>query len=358
MFAYATFRRRLRHAATVVRRRRLLASCCWLLLLAAAHAVAIHAIEGLSLADAAWLTVTTLTTVGYGDLSAVSDAGRITTTVLLYGGGIFLLANTAGDFFDHRATIADRKRRGHWTWTMQHHIVIVGAPAHHPDTYFTRLLDQLRAHPDTADRPIVIVTDAWAEGVPPALADRDARLVHPGADALDRAATATAHAVVVLNPGPDVAHADAVVFDALARVAELVPATTPVVAECRDDANRPRFSAAGATTVIRPLRGYPELLARELAAPGSTAVLTDLFHAQGNECIRVPCAVRGRPWRDIAALALELRAGTPIGYAAGTGAPVVNPAPDAAVRADALYVIAEEPADPRLAEFARRCSDR
>ena len=73
------------------RRRRILQLLLLLLALAAANSLAMVAFEGLSLPDAVWLTLTTITTVGYGDFSAVSVMGRLVTILLLFFLGIFLI---------------------------------------------------------------------------------------------------------------------------------------------------------------------------------------------------------------------------------------------------------------------------
>ena len=50
-----------------------------------------HALEGWEFLDAFYFTAVTLTTVGYGDLSPVTDLGKIFTVVYLFVGvGIFL----------------------------------------------------------------------------------------------------------------------------------------------------------------------------------------------------------------------------------------------------------------------------
>jgi voltage-gated potassium channel len=50
-----------------------------------------HMVEGLSFVDAVYFTAITLTTVGYGDFTPQTDAGKIFTAIYAFVGiGIFL----------------------------------------------------------------------------------------------------------------------------------------------------------------------------------------------------------------------------------------------------------------------------
>ena len=86
----------------------------WLLVLTALHTTAMMLFEGLRWDDALWLTLTTLTTVGYGDLSAATPAGRVATVLLLYVAGITLLAQLASDYIDHRLKRKEYMLKGRW----------------------------------------------------------------------------------------------------------------------------------------------------------------------------------------------------------------------------------------------------
>ena len=88
--------------------RRIVVFAVWLWLLLFVHSIAMVVFEGMSLADALWLSITTITTVGYGDYTATTFLGRASTVVLLYIGGISLLAALASDYVDYR--IARRER--------------------------------------------------------------------------------------------------------------------------------------------------------------------------------------------------------------------------------------------------------
>ena len=69
------------------------------------HIVAMLYFEGLNFEDAIWLTMTSATTVGYGDISAQTFYGRIATITLLYIAGIAILAQVAAMYFEYRQEI-------------------------------------------------------------------------------------------------------------------------------------------------------------------------------------------------------------------------------------------------------------
>lgn len=103
-----------------------------LLALSAAHTVLMMVLEGLGAVDALWLTLTTLTTVGYGDLSAATPAGRLATVLLLYLVGITVLAQLTSDYIDYRIERRRRMLEGKWSWDMRDHLLIVIRPGAMP----------------------------------------------------------------------------------------------------------------------------------------------------------------------------------------------------------------------------------
>jgi voltage-gated potassium channel len=116
-----------------------------------------------------------------------------------------------------------------------------------------------------------------------------------------------------------------------------------VITECVDDRNRGRLMGAGAAAAVRPLRSYPEMLARALVAPGAERLLEDLFSSEGNELFRVdlPAPWRGA-WARLAGLLLERGLGTAIAYRPPGGDVVMNPAGGQVIDAASVYVILRE----------------
>ncbi len=87
-------------------------------------------IEGWDLLDAFYMTVITVTTVGYGEIRTVSDVGRLFTVVIIFlGMGVmaYTLGMVAQTMVEFRlSTILGRKRFGRKLKTMKNHYIICG----------------------------------------------------------------------------------------------------------------------------------------------------------------------------------------------------------------------------------------
>tara|TARA_E500000331_G_C17096261_1_gene643343 strand:+ start:182 stop:550 length:369 start_codon:yes stop_codon:yes gene_type:complete len=82
--------------------------------------------------DGIWLTITSLTTVVYGDLSAARWKGQTATALIIYFGGIFVAGKFAGDFFDYRSARRAAMKLGDWNYpNLTHHIVVLGSERHY-----------------------------------------------------------------------------------------------------------------------------------------------------------------------------------------------------------------------------------
>ena len=317
----------------------------YLVVIFALHSAAMMTFEHMSLGSAAWLTASTVTTVGYGDVSAASAAGQWSTVILLYIGGIFALAKGAGDYFDYRASRRERMLRGRWRWHMEDHVLLVNAPRPGAVQYFDTLIRQFAEIDWGRNRRILILTDAWPEGLPAELQELGAVHVHgSGAQEgmLALADAASAAVIIVLAEDHVAQQADSIAFDVVHR-ARAINSNCSIVAECGDDRNRARLREAGATSVVRPMRGYPEMMVRAVVSPGSEFILEDLFDARGDECRRYEISVDGLTWGQLASTLMLKGIGTAIAFEkAADGAIEINPRPEQVVTARALHIIAKE----------------
>ena len=137
--------------------------------------------EGFTVGDSLWLTLTSITTVGYGDISAATGLGRLSTVLILYSGGIFVFAKIAGDFIDYRSLRREAIKKGDWRLRkLNDHIVISGSK-HDSTQHLVRLISECRREPETATREIVLISDKsskdQSDGLPSVLQQFDIKYV-------------------------------------------------------------------------------------------------------------------------------------------------------------------------------------
>ena len=159
--------------------------------------------------------------------------------------------------------------------------------------------------------------------------------------ALAAAGVDEAAVVVVLAEREGERISDAYTFDVVHRLREH-GCHARIVAECVDDRNRDRLRRAGATAVVRPLRGYPEMVVRAIVAPGSEQIVERMFSSEGNECLRFEARVADVRWGTLASALIVADCGTPLGYLDSEGRLHVNPSPVEQVQAEVLYLLVDE----------------
>lgn len=306
------------------------------------HTALMIQFEGLSAGDAAWLTLTTATTVGYGDLSAQTLEGRLATVFILYLGGIFIFAKFSGEYFEGRLERRNRMTKGLWRWNMIDHLVIINTPTRGGNNYFVRLINQLRLNKLFQEMPIQILTRTYPDGLPDELHQMGVVHYHGFTDKAENlmaVSISEASAIVILANDEFDTSSDALTFDILHRLKENNVRSTQILAECVDDANRQRFYSAGATAVVRPVRAYPEMLVRALVAPGSEKVLENLFREEGDHTKRYDINLENLSWQNIVTTMVTNGFGTPIAVEDEDGQMMCNPDPSELMDVKAIIML-------------------
>jgi len=284
--------------------------------------------DGLSQGDAMWLSLTSITTVGYGDFSATSTEARLVTVVCIYIIGIALLAQIAAEFFEYRINIRELKLKGLWKWkNMNEHILILNAPKEHGESYLNNLIRHIRNTPDLADSPIQILSDRYIDGLPASLLAHS--VVHftgvAENDANLRAVSVEmAQTIIILSEDYTDIKSDSLTFDVISRI-KSIGSKARIIAEVTDDSNRQRLLDAGADIVLRPVRAYPEILVRSIAAPGTEAVLENFFTYDGDHIARHDISFQNKNWGEVICKFVNENSGIPLAYIDLDGQVVSNP---------------------------------
>jgi len=316
------------------------------------HMVAMVVFEGLSLFDSLWLTVTTLTTVGYGDISASTTLGRLATIFFLYLPGIYLFANFISEYVFYKSDRLERKAKGLWRWKMDNHILIINTPEQNGEQYFERLVDEFKASDKFKDTPIQLLTSLFPNGLPESLRQKGVVHTTGRADSLDdlnRADAQQAAYVIVLSKTPDDKFTDGRTFNVIDNV-KSTGSQAHILAECVDDTHRERLLDAGAKSVLRPVRSHPAMLVSSLIAPGAEQVLEDAFSQTGAHYERIPFTVSNQTvhWHEICCDFLKANIGSPCAYIDNNGKLINSPDGTALIQCKEILVLANRIVDSDL----------
>lgn len=305
------------------------------------HSLAMFYFENMDFDDALWLSLTSVTTVGYGDHVAQTSWGRLSTVILLYILGIAILAQSATTYFDYRYEFKNRVQLGKLNWKMKNHIVFVNCPKETAEDFFYQAISGLRKSSASLSKlPIAIVSDSFKNGIPSRLQKLDVVYInhnHLTNEAIEASCLLKAKVVVILSKSRFDSSSDSINFEITDRIRDM-GFKGRVIVEVSKDENRERLIKVGANNVLRPIRTYPEMLMRSILAPGAEKVLETMFNSQGEECIRYDVDINMK-WFEVIVKLASKDYGIPVAYEDVNGNVINNPSPTKIIKARAIFVL-------------------
>lgn len=307
--------------------------------------------ENVSWANAFWWSIVTMTTVGYGDITPVTFAGRaIGAVTMLFGIGILgMFTATIASIFVERKL---RENRGMSTFKLEDHYIICEW-----NHRAREVLRELRAGSDTAETPVALIAQIAEKPV------EDEYLYFIRGDVneenLKRANLEKARTVIILGDDEvDPNARDAQVVLSTLTVESINPQVYTIV-ELIDERNVQHCQRAHADEIIVTSEFSSHLIARSAMNHGISRVVFELLSSRfGNDLYRVavPPALQEKPFLEVMAemkrshnsivLAVHPRAGKEV---------LSNPAADFRVQAgDHLIVITDRAPGTSLATETQR----
>ena len=301
--------------------------------------------DKLTLWDSFWLSLTTITTVGYGDYSPTTLGGRLATMILLYVVGLASFPYVITQIVDTTVEGRNDRRYGFIDCRnlVEDHIIVVNFPA---ELKVVAIMDQLASDPVTSHRPIVILTDNIEElpfKRPNTYFVRGAPLHE---ESLNRANIERAHVALILTPNTDERAADALTVSTVSLIESLNP-TIRVIAECSSIKHLTLFSSFKCTAVIPTNNIAAKVLAQEICDQGIAPAVSELLTgAEGSEFYSEPIELNGISFNELRGLLVELKAQAILVGIIRENQHRINPPLDLQIRqTDRLIIITENRSD-------------
>jgi voltage-gated potassium channel len=297
----------------------------WLLGVASLHVCLFYYFEDVAFLDAIWVTMVTISTVGYGDVSAETIGGKISTVVLCVLTGIAMLASVFDAYSSWREESRGLKRSGLYQWNLKGHILIANFPSSYSIAQMVRLIQAIRANAELTGKPIQILTRRFAgKSLPQDLVSLGGVSHVHGTPSqkktLESASVSLASHLVILRK-PEQNDPEGHSFNICARAAEMNPnlIITVQVDEPTSRASQ-RIHRAGATNILRQARAYPEILSMAMTTKGINDLFEDLLSIDGNE-LRLISYFGNLSWTHISERVQESGMGIALGIARSSLAP-------------------------------------
>lgn len=304
----------------------------------------------LSLADAFWWAMVTMTTVGYGDFYAQSAVGRFLVSYPTFLLGIGLLGYFVGSVADVVIETASARREGRARVKMKEHILICGFPS---ASKVRQIAREIRVVPTFAKKTLVVVTDK-VDRLPEPLESDGLRFVQGSpldAEVLDKAGVRDCEGAFILSENPNDPDADARTFAIAAMIEGLEGELGhPIRTVCEVGAARSRTMIRRASTDgIVVHEGMTDcLLVQEYLNPGMMEVYQQVMsNAVGSQFYLVATRLAGRRIYDLQKAVLDHPHDLQVIGLLRNGKPLLNPPKDTVIgENDRLVLLAN-----RLQDF-------
>ncbi|GAA4796196.1 potassium channel family protein [Streptomyces ziwulingensis] len=222
------------------------------------------------LLDAFYYATVTLSTTGYGDITPVSDAARLTNIFVITPLRVLFLIILVGTTLE---ALTERTREewrlNRWRSTLRDHTVVVGFGTKGRSALHTVCATGLR-------KEQVVVVDPSGKAIDAATADGFAGVIGDAtrSDVLMRAEVHKARQIIIATQRDDTAVLVTLTARQLNRGAKIVAAV-------REEENAPLLKQSGADAVITSASAAGRLLGLSVLSPAAGMVMEDLI-SQGS----------------------------------------------------------------------------
>jgi len=218
----------------------------------------------LTVADAFWYSVISISTIGYGDLSATTTGARVGTVLFIVVLGLTAFTSAVGVGVEWMLDRNYRERAGMGKVIARNHVLIVNFPN---ERRVRQIVGEFLLDPSHRNDEFVVVTDQ-IEALP--FDERNVHFVRGSPlseETYHRANAKEARQAIVLSIGYNDPNSDSVAASIVTILAHLNPEIS-VVAEVLDAGHSLLFNGAKNASLVYTFRMSNNLLVQEAQDPG------------------------------------------------------------------------------------------
>ncbi len=222
----------------------------------------------LTVGDSFWYSMISITTIGYGDLSATTLGARIGTILFITILGLTAFTASAGMIINWLIELQIRERSGEGRLHLKNHILIINYPN---ESRVRNIIEEFTSDSSHENYDITLVTDQL-ELMPFKRHNLHFLRGSPlEAETYSRAAVTGAQKAIILSTGYDDPNSDSIVASAVSVLHRLNPNIMATV-ECINPRHAVLFEGMENTSLVLPLQMANNLLVQESQDPGVSLV--------------------------------------------------------------------------------------
>lgn len=307
-----------------------------------------NAQEGLTLPDALWWAMVTMTTVGYGDYYAQTALGRFLISYPCMLLGIGVLGYLVGIMSNALLDIASKLRKGLMNIEFKNHIIICNLPS---EKKILNIIKELKAAPQYSNKKIVLITDIINE-LSESLKNEKVHFIHgsPTDEAiLLKSNILHCDGVIILAEDPTNIRSDERTF-MIGSLVEMMEKqhNTPIktITEIVASDNVKNIERAGVDGYISEDGMAGCLLVQEFINPGINRIISQVIsNSIGSQFYIHTTKLTGFKIRDVQIAALEHDINMQIIGLTGSNENILNPSKNTVIKKDDQLIVLAEKAD-------------
>ena len=250
--------------------------------------------QGDSVWDSLWYSIISITTIGYGDISAESLGARVGTAVFIIVIGLAAFTSTVGLMVDWFVQFKYKERRGMGTSKARNHLLIVNFPN---ESRIKQIIEEFTRDDEHRKTEIILVTNQIEE-LPFSIKNVSFIRGSPlEQETFERAAIADAGQAIILSTSVDDPRTDSLVAS-IAFVMEHMNPDLLIIAECQDPKHAVLFNVSERVSLVYTTRVANNLLVQEAQDPGVT-LLTETITSNTAEETVASTRLKARPSADM-----------------------------------------------------------